>query len=56
MATKSFLKNITIKNKKECNALVKALESASEKKQQEVTFSRSYSVATREDVRKMFTK
>lgn len=56
MATKSFLKNITIKNKKECNALVKALESASEKNQQEVTFSRSYSVATREDVRKMFTK
>lgn len=56
MATKSFLKNITIKNQKDCNALVRALECASKKKQQEVTFSRSYSVATREDVRKMFNK
>lgn len=56
MATKSFLKNITIKNKSECNNLVKALENAANKHQPKITFSKSYSVATREDVRKMFAK
>ena len=56
MATKSFLKNITIKNKRECNNLVKALENAANKHQPKITFSKSYSVATREDVRKMFAK
>lgn len=32
MATKSFLKNVTIKNKKDCSKLLHALESAQSKK------------------------
>lgn len=34
MATKSFLKQITIKDKKSCEALVNAMESAANKKYQ----------------------
>lgn len=54
MATKSFLKDITIKNKRDCKKLLNAMEQAHNFKGQEVTFSRTYSVATAEEVRKMF--
>lgn len=54
MATKSFLKNVTIKNKTQSRNLVNALEHAQDKKRLDVTFSRSYKVATKDEVRKMF--
>lgn len=54
MATKSFLKDITIKNKKDCKKLLDAMEQAHNVKGQNVEFSRTYSVATPEEVRKMF--
>lgn len=56
MATKSFLKNVTMKNKKQALQLVQALEEASNKKCQGVVFAKSYMTATRDDVRKMFLK
>lgn len=56
MATKSFLKDITIKNRKEAVQLVNALEHAHKKRSDVVDFKRSYSDASDEDVRKMFIK
>lgn len=56
MATKSFLKNVTMKNKKQTLQLLQALEESHNKKSVEVEFSRSYVTATKEDVRKMFLK
>lgn len=53
MATKSFLKNIHLKDKKEVSRLVNALEIA-ETHKKPIQFSRSYITATKEDVRKMF--
>ena len=56
MATKSFLKTIHIKNKKDCTALVNAMEHAEQKGNVPVTFSRSYHEATKEEVQKMFSE
>lgn len=56
MATKSFLKDVTMKNKKQSLQLIKALEEAHNKKSEDVEFARSYITATRDDVRKMFLK
>lgn len=55
MATKSILKTIHIKKRKPALALVRALENADKKsKKEEVIESRSYSSASREEIRKMF--
>lgn len=54
MATKSILKNINIKDKKSILALVNALENASNKHVQPISPSRTFSDASREDIRKMF--
>lgn len=56
MATKSFLKDVTIKNRKEAVQLVNALEHAHKKRSDVVDFKRSYADASDEDVRKMFIK
>lgn len=54
MATKSILKTIHIKDRKSAVALVNALENAHGKAEKEVTMSRSYSEASKEDIQKMF--
>ncbi len=54
MATKSILKDINIKDKKTVAALVNALEHASGKKAQDVKRERSYSEASRAEIKKMF--
>ncbi len=54
MATKSITKNINIKDKKLGKALVFALENASAKKGEEVTYSKSYQEIKRSDIKKMF--
>lgn len=54
MATKSILKNITIKDQKAANALVSALENASKKSAIEVTYSKSVTKADRQDIKKYF--
>ena len=54
MATKSFLKNVTIKKKKDCSKLLHALESAQKPKIVPVKFSRSYSFASKDEVDKIF--
>lgn len=54
MATKSILKSIDIKSRKSALALVNALENASGKHAQDVSRSRSFSDAGREEIRKMF--
>lgn len=53
MATKSFLKNVTIKKKKDCSKLLHALESAQKQKSVPVEFSRSYSLATKDEIDKI---
>ena len=57
MATKSFLKNITIKNKKSAEKFLNALENAERKKAKEVTFSeRVEEVKDSATIQKMFCK
>lgn len=56
MATKSILKSIQIKDKKSAAKLANALENASGKKAKEIKYNRSFSDASRDDIRKMFSK
>lgn len=56
MATRSFLKNITIKNRKEANRFIQALERAENKKSKEVKFDKSVEdVKDSEKIRKIFS-
>ncbi len=54
MTTRSFLKNVTIKGKKNCAMFVNALENASQKSSKEIVEPQLH-IADTEDVRKMFT-
>ena len=54
MATKSILKTIHIKNQKSALALVNALENANGKAKKRVSMTRSYSDASREEIKKIF--
>ena len=54
MATKSVLKNINIKSPVAARALVRALENAKGKHARPVVNNRSFSDASREEIRKMF--
>ncbi len=54
MATKSILKTIHIKNRRSANALAQALENANKKKAKVVVMTRTYSNASREEIRKIF--
>lgn len=54
MATKSVLKSVNIKNRSSALALVRALENAHGKKAQEVAYSRTFSDASRDEIKKMF--
>ena len=54
MATKSVLKTVDIKTRTSALALVNALENAKGKSSQPVTNSRTFSDASREEIKKMF--
>lgn len=54
MATKSVLKNVDIKTRQSALALVNALENAKGKHAQHVVKTRTFSDASREEIRKMF--
>lgn len=54
MATKSFLKDITIKNRKSCEALVNALEHAEGKKSKDVVACCKVRIASPKDIKKFF--
>lgn len=54
MATKSILKNITVKNKATTRSLTNALENAGKKQAKEVQFSRGVRQADREMIKKLF--
>lgn len=54
MATKSILKSIVIKDKRNGSALINALESAKGKKATEVNFSRAVRTADDSMIQKMF--
>lgn len=54
MATKSISKSVHIKSRASARSLVNALENASGKHAKDVVRSRSFSDASREDIRKMF--
>lgn len=54
MATKSVLKTIHIKKRRSAISLVRALENASGKASKDVQFQRGYSVASKEEIQKMF--
>ena len=54
MATKSILKNVTIKGKKNCAMFASALENASQKSSKEVVAPKPH-IANTEEIRKMFS-
>lgn len=54
MATKSVLKNVDIKTRHSALALVNALENAKGKHAQPVSKTRTFSDASKEEIRKMF--
>ena len=54
VATKSVLKNVDIKTRKSALALVNALENAKGKHAQPVVKNRTFSDASRDEIRKMF--
>lgn len=56
MATKSVLKTVDIKTRDSALALVNALENAKGKHTRPVAANRSFSDASREEIRKMFGK
>ena len=57
MATKSFLKNITIKNRKSAESFLNALENAEKKKAKKVQFKeRVEEVKDSEIIKRMFCK
>lgn len=56
MSTKSIVKNVTIKDKRSAAALVSALENAKCKCAKPVMPQKSFSDATRIEIRKMFCK
>lgn len=57
MATKSFLKNIVIKNSKQAEKFLVALENAEKKKSKEVTINqRVEEIKDPKQIRKLFVK
>jgi len=57
MATKSFLKNIVIKDKKSASKFIDALEKAENKKAKKVNFDKMVEdVTDSEQIRKIFNK
>lgn len=55
MATKSFLKNITIKNRKDANSFISALENAENKGRKKVNINtRVEMIKDKERIRKIF--
>lgn len=56
MATKSILKNIYVREKKQFSDLINALERAEKKKGKEVKLSKSVTQARGEDIKKIFGK
>ena len=54
MATKSILKNVDIKSRNAALALVNALENARGKSSATPDKTRTFSTATRDEIRKMF--
>jgi len=54
VATKSFLKNIDIRNKRSCFKFVSALENAQNKSGEEVIMSKSVNIINKDDIKKFF--
>ena len=54
MATKSVLKSVEIKSKETAISLISALENAKGKHAKPIVVQRSFSDASREEIRKMF--
>ena len=54
MATKSFLKNVSLHNAKECQSFIKALEKSERQAQEKKEISTPVHEMTREQIRKVF--
>ena len=54
MATKSFLKNISLRGQQQSKEFIRALEKSKATKEKEVEFSRPVSDMSREEVQKIF--
>lgn len=54
MATKSFLKNIAIRNASECKALILAMEKSASAKHKEVKYSKGVSTMDADEIKMIF--
>lgn len=54
MATKSFLKNVSIRGERQSKEFIRALEKSKSKKSKEVTLSRPVSDMTKEEAKHLF--
>lgn len=54
MATKSVLKDVNLRTRKSATALVIALENAKRRRTKPIRHNKSFSDASREEIRKMF--
>jgi ribosomal protein L30E len=55
MATKSILKNISIRDKSLCKSFVQALENAENRQAKKIVLSKSCRELTREQIKKYFS-
>lgn len=54
MATKSFLKTVSLRGEKQCKDFIRALEKSKSTQEKEVILSRPASDMSREEIRKIF--
>lgn len=54
MATKSFLKDVSLRDKRQCQAFIRALEKSQSKEPKEVNISTRSRDLTKEQIRKIF--
>lgn len=54
MATSSFLKNVTLRGAKQCQAFIKALEKSKSCKENPVMYSKTVSDMDKEQIQKIF--
>ena len=54
MATKSFLKNVSLRSTKQCQSFIRALEQSDQQKKEDSVSNKPVHEMTREQIRKIF--
>ncbi len=54
MATKSFLKNVSLRSTKQCQSFIRALEKSDQQRKEETASNKPVHEMTREQIRRVF--